>query len=109
MKLTPLLCKPPRIVTPSLCKVPPTVTNTLPVVPSAGTSTVIDEVLQLSTVVVDACPLNTTVLVPCVGPKFIPVIVNLPAVPKFGVILRIVGESPETPRLREPGAHTTIA
>ena len=53
---------------------PPTVTTTLPVVAPAGTGTTMLVPLQL--VGVAAVPLNVTVLVPCVAPKFVPVIVT---------------------------------
>jgi hypothetical protein len=37
-------------------------------------------------------PLNVTVLVPCVAPKFVPVIVTeVPTVPEFGLRLVIFG------------------
>src|SRR5713226_7517172 len=62
VKLTPLLAT------------PPTVTTTLPVVAPAGTGTTMFVALQL--VGVAAIPLNLTVLVPCVAPKFAPVIVT---------------------------------
>ena len=62
VKLTPLLAT------------PPTVTNTFPVVAPAGTGTTMLVALQL--VGVDEVPLNVTVLVPCVDPKFVPVIVT---------------------------------
>jgi hypothetical protein len=53
---------------------PPTVTTTLPVVAPAGTATAIDVALQLAGVA--TVPLNVTVLVPWVMPKFIPAIVT---------------------------------
>src|SRR5215471_14534638 len=62
VKLTPLLA------------VPPTVTTTFPVVAPVGTGTTMLVLLQL--VGVAAVPLNETVLVPCVEPKFVPVIVT---------------------------------
>ena len=63
VKLTPLLAT------------PPTVTNTFPVVAPAGTGTTMLVALQL-VIGVDEVPLNVTVLVPCVAPKFVPVIVT---------------------------------
>jgi hypothetical protein len=54
---------------------PLTVTTTLPVVAPGGTGTTIDVVLQL--VGVAGMPLNVTVLVPWVAPKFVPVIVTV--------------------------------
>ena len=62
VKFTPLLAT------------PPTVTATFPVVAPLGTGTVI--LVALQTVGVPAVPLNVTVLVPCVAPKFVPVIVT---------------------------------
>jgi hypothetical protein len=62
VKLTPLLAT------------PPTVTTTFPVVAPVGTGTAMLVALQL--VGVPAVPLNVTVLVPCVVPKFVPVIVT---------------------------------
>jgi hypothetical protein len=62
VKFTPLLAT------------PFTVTLTFPVVAPAGTDVAMLVGLQL--VVVAALPLNVTVLVPCVDPKFIPVIVT---------------------------------
>jgi hypothetical protein len=62
VKLTPLLAA------------PPTFTTTFPVVAPLGTATVMIVALQL--VGVPAIPLNVTVLVPCVAPKFVPVIVT---------------------------------
>ncbi len=58
-------------VTPLLAT-PPTVTTTFPVVAPLGTGTVMLVALQL--VGVPAVPLNVTVLVPWVAPKFVPVI-----------------------------------
>src|SRR5262245_17135627 len=60
-------------VTPLLAR-PPTVTTTAPVVAPAGTATAMLVADQL--VGVAAVPWNVTVLVPCVAPKFEPVIVT---------------------------------
>src|SRR5260370_17496099 len=60
-------------VTPLLA-VPPTVTKTLPVLAPVGTGTAMLVAFQLVGVAV--APLNVTVLVPCVAPKFGPVIVT---------------------------------
>ena len=69
---------------------PPTVTTTLPVIAEAGTRTTMLVADQLETVAVT--PLNFTVLVPCVVPKFVPVIVTVvPTVPLVGERLVIVG------------------
>src|SRR5215467_64059 len=62
VKLTPVLAT------------PPTVTTTLPVVAPDGTGTTMLVADQLVGVAV--VPLNVTVLVPCVAPKFVPVIVT---------------------------------
>src|SRR6267378_2617410 len=105
VKLTPLLAT------------PPTVTTTLPVVAPVGTGTTMLVALQL--VGVAAVPLNVTVLVPCVAPKFVPVIVtDVPTGPEVGDRLPIAGatdaswyssalESGE-PSLSEPPAIRTI-
>jgi hypothetical protein len=78
VKLTPLLAT------------PPTVTTTFPVVAPAGTGTTMLVPLQL--VGVPVVPLNVTVLVPCVDPKFVPVIVTLvPTDPVVGFGLVIDG------------------
>ena len=62
VKFTPLLAT------------PPTVTTTFPVVAPVGNGTTMLVGPQL--VGVPAVPLNVTVLVPCVAPKFVPVIVT---------------------------------
>src|SRR6202035_4564797 len=81
VKLMPLLAR------------PPTVTRAEPVVAPVGTGTLMLVVLQL--VGVAAVPLNLTVLVPCVVPKFAPEIVTaLPTAPDVGF------------RLVRPGAGT---
>jgi hypothetical protein len=77
VKLTPLLAT------------PPTVTTTLPVVALAGTGTETLVALQLVGTV--TMPLNVTVLVPCVVPKFTPVIVtSVPTTPDVGFRLAIL-------------------
>ena len=63
VKLTPLLA------------FPPTVTTTLPVVAAAGTAITIPVALQLIAAPASA-PLNVTVLLPRVAPKFVPAIVT---------------------------------
>src|SRR4029077_13925336 len=69
---------------------PPTVTTTFPVVAPAGTGATMFVAFQL--VGVPAVPLNVTVLVPCVVPKFVPVIVtDVPTGPDVGFRLVIVG------------------
>jgi hypothetical protein len=62
VKLTPLLAA------------PPTVTTTFPLVAAGGTVATMLVALQL--VVVAVVPLNVTVLLPCVVPKFAPPIVT---------------------------------
>src|SRR5208283_4155452 len=77
---------------------PPTVTTTFPLVAPVGTVTVILVALQL--VAVAALPLNVTVLLPCVPPKFVPVrITVLPTIPEpvFNVV--IVGAAAVTVKL----------
>ena len=69
---------------------PPTVTTTYPGVAPAGTVTTMLVALQL--VGVAAVPLNFTVLVPCVAPKFVPVIVtDVPANPDVGLSVAMLG------------------
>jgi hypothetical protein len=69
---------------------PLTVTTTVPVVAPVGTGTTIDVLAQL--VIVAAVPLNFTV--PCVVPKFVPVIVTeAPTAPEVGDRLVIVGDA----------------
>ena len=78
VKITPLLAT------------PPTVTTTFPVVAPEGTEVTRLVALQLVTVAV--VPLNLTVLVPCVDPKFVPVIVTgVPTGPEVVDKLEIVG------------------
>ena len=67
-----------------LLAIPPTVTSTLPVVVFVGTD--VTRVVALQLVTVAAVPLNVTVLVPCVGPKFVPVIATVvPGGPDAGL------------------------
>jgi hypothetical protein len=66
-----------------LLDTPPTVTTTFPLVAPAGTAAVTVVALQL--VGTAAIPLNVTVLVPCVAPKFAPLIVtDVPITPDVG-------------------------
>src|SRR6266853_451917 len=78
VKLRPLLAR------------PPTVTMTVPVVAPTGTGTtrlVADQLVGVA-----AVPLNVTVLVPCVAPKFVPVIVTaVPTGPFVGDRLVTLG------------------
>jgi hypothetical protein len=70
---------------------PDTVTTTLPVVAPVGTAaTILVEVQPV--IVVAVVPLNLTVLLPFVDPKFVPVIVTeAPTAPDVGERLEIVG------------------
>ena len=73
-----------------LLATPPSVTTTLPVVAPAGTGTTMPVPLQLAGVAVVA--LKDTVLVPCVVPKFVPVIVmEVPTGPDVGLRLLMLG------------------
>src|SRR5580693_4411986 len=70
---------------------PPTVTTMFPVAAPAGTVATIDVAPQL-VIVVAAVPLNVTVLVPCVEPKFVPVTVtDTPTPPDVGDTLVMLG------------------
>jgi hypothetical protein len=97
VKLTPLLAA------------PDTVTTTFPVVAPAGTGATMLVALQL--VGVAAVPLNCTVLVPCVAPKFVPVIVtDVPTAPDVGdkvVMLGVAFTVKLTPLLAAPDTVTT--
>jgi len=93
-----------------LLATPPTITTTLPVVAPAGTCTTMLVALQL--VGVAAVPLNFTVLVPCVAPKFAPAIVTeLPTAPDAGLTLVMLGAGTVTvkltPLLATPPTVTT--
>jgi len=73
----------------------PTVTITFPFVAPVGTGATMLVALQL--VGVAAVPLNVTVLVPWLAPKFVPVIVtDVPTCPEVGLKLVILGTT-ETP------------
>src|SRR2546427_5626071 len=73
-----------------LLATPETVATTFPVVAPEGTGIAMLVALQL--VGVAAVPLNVTVLVPCVAPKFVPVMVTeVPTVPDVGFRLVILG------------------
>src|SRR2546428_1249782 len=98
VKLTPLLAT------------PPTVTTTLPVAAPVGTGAVMLDAVQL--VGVAAVPLNLTVLVPWVEPKFVPVIVTeVPTEPEAGFKLVMLGGGTMTvkvtPLLATPPTVTT--
>lgn len=73
-----------------LLAAPLTVTTTLPVVAAVRTGTAIEVALQLVGVAV--VPLNFTVLVPWVAPKFVPVIVtDAPTAPDVGESVVMLG------------------
>ena len=73
-----------------LLAIPATVTTTLPDVAAEGTVTTILVAFQLVGVAI--VPLKNTLLVPCVPPKFVPVIVTwLPTGPEVGFKLEIDG------------------
>jgi hypothetical protein len=70
--------------------IPPTVTATLPVVAPGGTGAVMLVALQF--VGAATVPLKVTVLVPCIAPKFIPVIVmDVPTLPEVWLRLVMAG------------------
>jgi len=84
VKLTPLLAT------------PSTVTSTFPVVAPLGTVVVMLVPLQFEFATVAGVPLNVTALVPCVDPKFFPVIVTVaPTGPALGFRLVITGAATE--------------
>jgi hypothetical protein len=92
-----------------LLKTPFVLTTTFPVVAPEGTGTTMLVAPQL--VGVDAVPLNVTVLVPWVAPKFVPVIVTgVPGDPEVTDKLVILGAERTvkfTPLLATPLALTT--
>jgi hypothetical protein len=88
---------------------PPTVTTMLPVVAPAGTGATM--LVALHVVTAAAVPLNVTVLVPCVAPKFVPPIVTaVPAAPDVGdqLVMAGVGSTVNAlPLLSTPLTRTT--
>src|SRR6266481_902341 len=93
-----------------LLATPPTVTTTFPVVAPAGAGTTMLVALQL--VAVAVVPLNLTLLVPCVAPKFAPAIVtDVPTTPDVGFRLVTLGGDEVTlkfiPLLAAPPTVTT--
>ena len=69
---------------------PPTITTTLPVVAAVGTATVM--LVALHAVGVPVVPLNATLLLPCVAPKFAPAtVMEVPTAPEVGLRLVILG------------------
>jgi len=97
VKLTPLLLAPDAV------------TTTFPVVAPDGTCTAILLALQL--VAVAVVPLNATVALPCVAPKFVPVIVTAaPTAPDGIERVEMLGAGTTvklTPLLATPLAFTT--
>ena len=92
-----------------LLVMPPTFTTTLPLVAPAGTGATI--LVEFQPLGVPAMPLNITVLVPCVLPKFVPAIVTgVPTVTELGLKLEIpggCGTVNATPLLATPPTVTT--
>src|SRR5713101_4932321 len=73
-----------------LLATPPTVTTTFPVVAPVGTGAAMLVELQLAGVA--NVPLNVTVLLPCVAPKFVPVIVTgVPTTPDVRLEFVLLG------------------
>jgi hypothetical protein len=97
-------------VTPLLARLE-TVTITLPVVAPVGTGAVM--LVPFQAVGVAVTPLNFTVLVPCVFPKFVPVITtDVPATPDVGFNPVIVGAVPPVPlpalKAAKPAAQSSV-
>src|ERR1700683_547008 len=87
-----------------LLATPPTVTTTFPVVAPLGTGTTMLVAPQL--VGVPAVPLNVTVLVPCVSPKFVAAIVtNVATGPDVSLKPARIGASPGVVPLPRPPAQ----
>jgi len=83
-----------------LLKTPATVTITAPVAATAGTGTTM--VVSLQLVGVATAPPKVTVLLPCVAPKFVPVIVTgVPTTPDVGLRLLIIRDGVITVALFE--------
>src|SRR5258708_39776365 len=81
-----------------LLAIPPTVRTTWRVVAPLGTATAMLVAFQLAGVVL--VPLNVTVLVPCVEPKFVPVMVTaVPTTPEVGFIFVMFGAGVVTVKL----------
>ena len=90
-----------------LLATPDTVTTTFPVIAPLGTGTEIETAFQLLGVAV--VPLNVTVLVPCVDPKFVPVIVTeVPTTPELGDRLVILGVSKTVNNVPVLGTPLTV-
>src|SRR5260370_24405496 len=93
-----------------LLAIPPTVTTTLPLVAPLGTVTAMLVAFQFAGVAL--VPLNVTVLVPCVEPKFVPVMVTaVPTTPDVGFRLVMFGAVVLTATVASmlaiPPTHTT--
>jgi hypothetical protein len=66
--------------------------------------------VALQLVAVAAVPLKVTMLVPCVAPKFVPLMVTaVPTAPVFGVRLVILGAGATTVRVVEPDTLPNVA
>jgi hypothetical protein len=97
----------PTVKPTPLLATPPTVTTTLPVVAPVGTVATMLVALQL--VGVADVPLNLTVLVPCVAPKFAPVIVtDVPTGPELGLRLVMLGTATPVPDTETPRGTMSI-
>jgi len=106
-----VILSPSGTVKPSvLLATPLTVTTTFPVVAPVGTGATIDPLPQVVGVAV--VPLNFTVLVPCVEPKFAPVMVtDVPTPPDVGdrlVRLGVANTVNAEPPLATPLTVTTM-
>ena len=93
-----------------LLETPPTFTTTFPEVAPVGT--VVAMLVALQVVIVAAVPLKVTELVPCVEPKFVPVMVTAaPTSPDVGLRVVIAGAGKVTvnaePLLATPPTVTT--
>jgi hypothetical protein len=89
-----------------LLATPDTVTSTFPVVAPAGTTATMLLALQLVTLAVT--PLNLTVLVPWVDPKFAPVILTeAPTAPVTGDRLVILGAARASDGRHESSMHSS--
>jgi len=76
----------------------------------APKGTVTPMLVALQLVAVAAVPLKVTVLVPCVAPKFVPLMVTaVPTVPVLGVRLVILGAAATTVRVVEPETVPNVA
>ena len=76
----------------------------------APEGTVTPMLVALQLVAVAAVPLKVTVLVPCVAPKFVPLMVTaVPTVPLLGVRLVILGAAATTVRVVEPETVPNVA